>query len=237
MEAIILAGGFGTRLQSALPDLAKPMAPIGGRPFLELLLASLAGQSIDRVILSVGHRHEQIVSHFGDSYGPIQLEYAIEAEPLGTGGAIRYALSMVDSNPVFILNGDTFLRLDYAAMYARHQAASAMLSVAVTRLDDTSRYGSVVLQDDRITAFREKASGGRGLINAGVYCADQRLFEGRVLAEAFSFETAFLHPFVQELKPLAFVSEGYFIDIGVLQDLERARAELIAETRKGSVSL
>ena len=111
MEAILLAGGFGRRLQAVVPDLPKPMAPVSGRPFLEILLSILADKGVNRVILSLGYRAEQISSYFGARYAGMELDYVVEEAPLGTGGGIRLALSRCSSNPVFIFNGDTFLDL------------------------------------------------------------------------------------------------------------------------------
>ena len=118
MECVILAGGFGTRLQKTLPDCPKPMAPVAGRPFLEILLLSLARRGFDRAVLSLGFMAEKVVAHFGDRFAGIDLVYEIEKTPLDTGGALRQALPKCKDDHVFVLNGDTFLDLETAAVEA-----------------------------------------------------------------------------------------------------------------------
>ncbi len=120
MEAIVLAGGKGTRLASRLNNIPKPMVPVAGRPFLEWLLEALASQGCERAILSVGHLHRVIQDHFRDTFAGIRLQYVVEEEPLGTGGAMRTALSKAVEKSVFVLNGDTLARLDYGMMLQEH---------------------------------------------------------------------------------------------------------------------
>ena len=120
MEAIVLAGGLGTRLRARVGDRPKPMAEVAGRPFLALLLDYLEVQGFTRVVLSVGYRREAISGYFGARSGGIDLHYAVEAEPLGTGGAITHALAESLEDPLWVLNGDTMLHLDYQAMLAAH---------------------------------------------------------------------------------------------------------------------
>ena len=226
MQAIILAGGLGTRLQAACPDVPKVMAPVGSRPFLEILIDYLASEGIESVILSVGYRHEAIVGFFGHRHGAVAISYAIEHQPLGTGGAIRKALVQISAEAALVLNGDTFLQVDYRKLVAAHRAAKARLTIALKRVDDVSRYGSVVLAGDRITGFAEKRAGGPGLINTGVYVVDARIFDGFDLPESYSFEHDFLYRAVDVIAPHGHVVDGYFIDIGVPEDYRRAIAEL-----------
>ena len=119
MEAVVLAGGLGTRLRQVVPDLPKPMAPVAGRPFLEILLGALAAKGIDRVVLSVGHRADAITGHFGHRWNGLEIDYAVEATPLGTGGAVRLALGHCRHDPVLVVNGDTFLDLEVDALMRR----------------------------------------------------------------------------------------------------------------------
>ena len=226
MEAIILAGGLGTRLRSILPDLPKPMAPIGSRPFLAILLDHLEGQGIYKVILAVGSLHEKIVDFFGSRYGSLTLLYSEEAEPLGTGGAIARSLRLSSSDVVFVLNGDTFLKIDYAAMLAVHETAGAEVTVALQSVPDVSRFGKTKVKDGRIVAFDEKGATGAGLINCGVYLVSRRVFDGYNLPDVFSFETDFLQPFIGDLRAAAYITDAYFIDIGVPESYSRAQAEL-----------
>jgi len=226
MQCIILAGGEGKRLRAEVSDLPKPLAPIGGHPFLAYLLAHLERHGVADIILAVGYHNEQIVEAFGPRYGQMNLRYAIERKPLGTGGALRQALGMVDRFPAFAVNGDTYLDLDLGAMRRAHDGAKARLTVAVRRVVDTGRYGRVVVAHDRIVAFAASGA-GPGLINCGTYLfADNPLVEPR-LPDRFSFETEFLARNVKALAPLAFETTGYFIDIGVPADYHRAQTELL----------
>ena len=226
MQAIILAGGFGTRLRSVLPDVPKPMAPLHGKPFLAYLLRYLQQQGVRDVVLSVHHMRAQIEDYFGASYADIDLQYAVEEQPLGTGGAILHALPLIDpSRPVFILNGDTFLKMDYRAMLVAHHQRGCSLSLALRHVEDCSRYGAVLLAQNTVVEFQEKGVPGPGLINAGVYVLHPRLFRGYQLPPQFSFETEFLYKHVAALNPQAFVVDDYFIDIGVPEDYARAHLD------------
>ena len=225
-EAIVLAGGFGTRLGAMVTATPKPMLRIGDTPFLALLLRNLQKQGIARVILSVGHLHETVTRYFGDRFGNLELHYCVEAQPLGTGGAIANALSSVQYDSVFVLNGDTFLDLDYGAMAHAHAAARSLLSVAVRSVDDVSRYGEVITTAGRITQFREKGPVRPGLVNSGVYVLQRNILEPYGLPAVFSFEREFLQPISPTLDPVAFAADGYFIDIGIPEDYARAQTEL-----------
>jgi D-glycero-alpha-D-manno-heptose 1-phosphate guanylyltransferase len=230
METIILAGGRGTRLAARLDGVPKPMAPVAGRPFLEILLSQLARAGCTRAILSVGHLHEVIENHFGAHFRGVEIKYAIEHTPLGTGGAIRNALGHATEQAVLVLNGDTFLNADYAAMLRVHAEQAATLTIAVTHCRDVARYGGVAVSGARdgmyITGFEEKGRAGAGWINAGAYAIDRNLAWPPALAEKFSFETDFLAPEIAGLAPAAYPVDGFFLDIGVPEDLDRAQTEL-----------
>ncbi|HEV8647282.1 MAG TPA: nucleotidyltransferase family protein [Burkholderiales bacterium] len=226
MQAIILAGGLGTRLRAARPDVPKVMVPVGSRPFLKILIDYLASQGIQSVILSVGYRHEAILEFFGSRHGSVSISYVIEDKPLGTGGAIRKALTQISAQAALVLNGDTFLRVDYRELVAAHRAAGAPLTIALKHVDDVSRYGSVALSGDRVAGFAEKLAAGPGLINTGVYVVDARIFDGFDLPESFSFERDFLYRTVVAIAPNGHIIDGYFIDIGVPEDYRRAIADL-----------
>jgi len=231
MEAIILAGGFGTRLKSVVTDLPKAMAPIRGRPFLALLLDALADAGFASVILAVGYKSEAIREHFGERYRSLRLNYSVEKTALGTGGAIRLALEQVSDSPVFVLNGDTYLQLDFRAMREAHLAADAPLTVAVKPVADTGRYGALDVERGHIRRIAEKGRTGPGLINAGVYLLNARLLARYPLPQAFSFESDFLMTQVEELRPLAFTAGGIFIDIGVPDDYALAQRLLGPDLR------
>jgi D-glycero-alpha-D-manno-heptose 1-phosphate guanylyltransferase len=226
MEAIILAGGMGTRLASRLNGVPKPMAPVAGRPFLETLLTQIHRAGCTRALLSVGYLHSVIESHFGNSFLGLRLGYIIEDVPLGTGGAIRKALPLASETSVLVLNGDTFLQADYGAMMRFHLTKAAGLTIAVTHQTDVARYGGVIIKDGRIVSFQEKGQRTPGFINAGVYVLDTNLQWPQNLAEKFSFETDFLVPEIHRLAPAAYEVNGFFLDIGVPEDLDRAQTEL-----------
>lgn len=223
LQAIVLAGGLGTRLRRVVPDLPKPMAPVAGRPFLAHVLDALVEAGFEAAVLAVGYRHEVIRDHFGQRYRGMPLRYSIESSPLGTGGAIRLAGTQVDADPVFVLNGDTYLALDYRAMHAAHRSAGARLSVAVCEVNDVGRYGSVEVEAGRLVGFREKGRCGPGLINAGTYLLAAELIAQIPEGRPHAFEQELLVPKLATLRPLAFLTRGRFIDIGVPEDYARAQ--------------
>ena len=156
-EAIILAGGVGTRLKKVVPDKPKPMALINNKPFLEYLLNYLAKNGITRVVLSVGFKAEIIQNHFGSLYGDLKIKYAVEKEPLGTGGGIKYALKKTSSNHVFIFNGDTLFNIDLKRFSRFHEKNDSELSIALKTVDDAARYGTISIDNsNRIVDFQEK---------------------------------------------------------------------------------
>jgi D-glycero-alpha-D-manno-heptose 1-phosphate guanylyltransferase len=225
MEAIILAGGLGTRLASRLDGIPKAMAPIGGRPFLEILLGKLQRAGCTRALLSVGHLHAIIQNYFGASFHGLPLDYVVEGVPLGTGGAIRKALQAAREEFVLVLNGDTFLQADYADLLRVHAALRPSLTMAITHQQDVARYGGVLVKEGRIIGYQEKGRSGPGWINAGVYVLPNEIPWPPALPEKFSFEVDFLVPQTALLAPAAFEVEGFFLDIGVPEDLDRAQRE------------
>jgi D-glycero-alpha-D-manno-heptose 1-phosphate guanylyltransferase len=229
MQAIVLAGGLGTRLRGVVPDLPKPLAPVGGRPFLAIVLDQLRAQGFASVVLSVGYRHEPIRQALGDRYGGLVLAYVVEDRPLGTGGAIRLAARHCSEADVFVLNGDSHADLDFADMQARHGEAHASLTVCTVEVPDAARYGRVLVEDSRITGFAEKGAAGPGLINAGIYLMRRNLLEVTGFPEVFSFERDVLEARVSELRPLAYPARGRFIDIGVPEDYSRAQGMFLPD--------
>lgn len=227
MEAIILAGGFGTRLQSIITHLPKPMAPIHHRPFLSYLLDYIKLQGITRAVISVHHLRDSIQEYFGFSYHGIDLTYAIEEKPLGTGGAIIHALNFIHSaGPIFVINGDTFLKIDYRQMYTEHIKNNGQLSIALRKIDDCSRYGEVMVNKNKIIHFKERGSSHPGLISAGLYLLHRELFSQFSLQDIFSFEHDFLFLHAAQIMPYAWLADDYFIDIGIPEDYLRATREL-----------
>jgi D-glycero-alpha-D-manno-heptose 1-phosphate guanylyltransferase len=225
MEAIVLAGGFGTRLRKVLPDLPKPMAPIAGRPFLEILLSMLSQKGFTRVVLSLGFMSEKIISHFGNRYQGIELVYEVEQQPLGTGGAIRAALTRCKADHVFVFNGDTYLNLEVDALEYLWQSEHHPL-IVVREVPDTDRFGKVEMCDGRINAFLEKGTHGPGLINAGCYVLPKTALDDFPLGKNFSIETEYFLKYLQRMRFNGFVTHGRFIDIGVPDDYALAQTIL-----------
>lgn len=225
MEAIVLAGGAGTRLRSMVPDLPKPMAPVAGRPFLELLLAALAVQGFTRVVLSLGYLADIVLRHFGARFAGMDLVYEIEASTLGTGGALRRALGRCSTDHVYVLNGDTWLDLQAGEIEAQWQRDRTPLIIA-TEVPDTARYGRLLVSGRRVTGFLEKGSAGKGLINAGCYVFPASIAEHFPPDEEFSLERDFLANAVSSMPVHVHVCRGRFIDIGVPEDYARAQSTL-----------
>lgn len=227
MHAIILAGGFGTRLKSAVPDLPKPLAPIAGKPFIAWMVKTLAAQGITGITLCVHHQWEKIRDYFAEHPESVPIGYSVESIPLGTGGAMKHALKHQSANaPVLILNGDSFMRVDYQALFAHHRNGNACLTMVLREVPDTGRYGRVIVKKGVITSFEDGKLGKSGLINAGVYVMQPSIFEGNGLPEAFSFEHDFLPSRLEALRPQSYLAQEYFIDIGVPEDYARANEEL-----------
>lgn len=225
MEAIVLAGGFGTRLREVVPDVPKPMAPVAGKPFLEILLHALARKGFGRVVLSLGFMAEKISGHFGGQFAGMELDYVVEDHPLGTGGALRLALASCKQDHVFVFNGDTFLDLEVDEVERLWQEHYHPIIVG-RAVPDTARYGRLLTAQGLVTGFAEKGVAGPGLINAGCYVLDRCQLDDFSLLQAFSLETDFLSNVVQQMPVDVFVTEGLFIDIGIPEDYARAQTLL-----------
>jgi D-glycero-alpha-D-manno-heptose 1-phosphate guanylyltransferase len=225
-ECIVLAGGLGTRLRSVVADKPKCMAPVNDKPFLYYLLQYLIKQGITHVVLSLGYKSEQVIEWCEQAGLSLQFSYAIEAEPLGTGGAILNAVSHLKENECFIVNGDTFFDVSLPAFYGFHQQAQSKLSLALKPMREFERYGSVQLDKDaRITAFLEKKYCEEGLINGGVYLTSKQYLESLQLPTQFSFEKEVLEPEVKNGQLYGFISDTYFIDIGIPADYEQVQTD------------
>lgn len=231
MEAIILAGGLGTRLREAVPDLPKPMAPIHNRPFLEHQMDYWIGQGVTRFVLSVGYKHEVIEAHFGDSYRGCPIRYAREIQPLGTGGGLLLGLAHVQGSVALVLNGDTFFEVNLQNMLQQHERCQADVTIALRQVAKNDRYGEVALDDQsRVTAFGAAAQGKAGIINGGVYLLrpDVLLGLGVAPGESAALEQELFLRLIQQKNNIrGFISDAKFIDIGVPEDYGRA-AEFLA---------
>ncbi|AHK72720.1 D-glycero-D-manno-heptose 1-phosphate guanosyltransferase [Campylobacter coli] len=213
MQAIVLAGGLGTRLRSVVQDLPKPMAPINGKPFLAFVLEYLKKQGITEIILSVSYKYELIQEYFKDEFHGMKIHYNIEKELLGTGGAIKDALKFV-KNEVYVLNGDTFFDIDLKKPVLN----SSKICIALKQMQNFDRYGTVNVDEQGIvTSFEEKVFKKQGLINGGVYLLKKDIFNNFSLERKFSFEE-FLQENYKTLKIQTQIFDDYFIDIGVPKD-------------------
>ena len=229
MKAVILAGGVGTRLRSVVSDVPKPMAIINKYPFLEILISNLALNGITEITLSVGYKHEVIQEYFGTVYKNININYVVEESPLGTGGALIKAMEQFNADEeVFVLNGDTFLDLDYMEMKKEYDSSNADVGIALKPMADTYRYGRVALNEmNRISEFKEKGQHESGLINAGVYIMRPLFFNAFDLPEKFSLENDCFVKYLGEISIYPYTVDGYFVDIGVPEDYKRAQIDLM----------
>ena len=222
-EVIVLAGGFGTRLQTVISDIPKPMAPVAGKPFLEYVLHYLAKEHMSHVILAVGYKKEIIENYLGKEFAGLKISYSPEDEPLGTGGAIMQACNYLSGDEAFVINGDTFFDVRLGALHHFHSEKDAQLSVALKRMEKFNRYGTVEInKEGKIIGFREKQFLEEGFINGGVYCLDTQIFDID-LPRKFSFETDILEKKYKSGNIYGKEYKGYFIDIGIPEDYERAQ--------------
>ena len=227
MEAIILAGGLGTRLRSELSEIPKSMALVGSRPFLEYQMDYLLANGISRFILSVGYKSEYIRKHFSDQYKNCEIIYAIEKTQLGTGGAIKNAMQFVLDDHVVIANGDSLFFSDLETQFRSHLAYEADVTLAVKPMRKFDRYGTILIDGNgKITSFSEKQFAGKGLINGGLYIFNVSSFRRLDLMDIFSIEKDFFKTKVNQLNFFGAISKGYFLDIGIPEDFKRAQYEI-----------
>jgi D-glycero-alpha-D-manno-heptose 1-phosphate guanylyltransferase len=224
-DAIILAGGLGTRLQGTLPHLPKVLAPINGTPFLDILMKSLDNSHlVSRLIIAVGYMAGHIIKRYRNTkqYG-FKIAFSEERELLGTGGAVKKALEYSDSANVLCFNGDSYVEVDLKELIGFHEKKGGAMTIVVKRVDNVDRYGSVRCDDkERIISFEEKEpSKDGGFVNAGLYVFRRELFDGVESNRAISFEKELLPGFVNK-GIFAYVSRGRFIDIGTAESYKEA---------------
>ena len=235
VRAFVLCGGAGTRLRPVLADRPKSMAPIGGKPFLQLLIERLRCQGVGDVILGTGYMAEKIESYFGSGNKlAMRIRYSREPEPLGTGGALKLAEPLI-SDPVLVLNGDSYVEWSLVPMLELFRAKDADLVVVLQAVADVTRYGSVALDHDgRVTQFIEKGIGaGPGLINAGVYLLRKQIVRGLPAGTAISLERE-VFPCLLDRGVYGLVCTGLFIDIGIPDDFKRAQTLLASRVSAAS---
>lgn len=234
MQAVLLAGGLGTRLRSVVSDRPKPMALIEEKPFMEYVVRQLARCGIEEIIFAVGYRGSMVEEHFGDgSQLGVRVSYAYEETLLGTAGAIKNAGSLVTEDRFFVLNADTYYQIDYSLLVQLAKEQNLDMALVLRRVPDVSRYGAAVLENGRLTGFNEKVeSQGPGTINGGIYLMKRSLLE-EIPEGKVSLEQEMIPKWLQEGKALGgMVNEGYFIDIGIPEDYFR----FIEDVKKGVVS-
>ena len=232
LEAVILAGGLGTRLRSVVGDRPKPMADVGGKPFVAYLVDALKAQGVERIVFSTGFLAHQVSDYFGtgDHWG-IEMAYSQEPEPLGTGGAVRLALEQVRGDRFVVLNGDSYCPFQLPVLVQVHRQQQALATLLLTSVEDCSRYGSVTInQAGAVIAFREKQAGlGVGLVNAGVYLLERQAVETMPVGRQVSLEMEFFPTLVGQ-GLYASIGDGALLDIGTPESYALATQFLVAES-------
>ncbi len=226
IKAIILAGGLGTRLRSAVPDLPKCMAPVNGKPFLHYVIKSLYNQGIESFVFSLGYKSQDIIDYINTEFKNISIEYVIENEPLGTGGAIALACENLNVENVIVTNGDTLFEVDILSLLEVHNANNSECTLALKPMVNFDRYGVVEISEtQQIQSFQEKKYYESGLINGGMYILNIASFKNKALPKKFSFEKDYLEANYAISPMFGCPQNGYFIDIGIPIDYTKAQAE------------
>ncbi len=227
MEVIFLAGGKGSRLQPVVSDRPKPMADISGSPFLEYLLAFWKQQGCDHYVLSIGYMEQVIRNHFGDSYQGVPISYISEKQPLGTGGALLKAKMLIDSGNFVLVNGDSYLDFSFASLLEQHIGNQAAFTMALFEAENSNRYGTVILdhQNNIIKLLEKSPDVSHGWINAGIYLINSEMLENYEDENKFiSFEQELIPDWLnQHGKLQGYKSNGFFIDIGIPDDYQKAQ--------------
>lgn len=222
-EAIVLAGGLGTRLRQHVPDVPKALAPIAGQPFLAYLLRYLEQAGVSHAIFALGYQAEAIQRWLKQNHWQMQFSLSIEREPLGTGGAIAQAWPHTHSPTVAVLNGDTFFPVSLGDFGSFHTAAGVPVSLALAEVAPADRYGTIEVEGGRVRAFREKEPRPQGWIYGGIALIQAAWWQAHSWPERFSWE-AYLTQQAGRLPIGAYQAHGVpFIDIGVPADYERAQ--------------
>ena len=237
MEAIILAGGLGTRLRSVVSDVPKPMAPVNGKPFLEWLMSSWINKGVSNFILSVGYKYDSIIDHFGSNFKGREVVYAVEERPLGTGGGLLQAVRLLRGNSLFLLvNGDTYFDIDLKRLLKFHHKKDAKFTMALFKTFDRDRYHSVDLDSEaRIRSFKYTGNPNfGGLANGGVAISSAESFEQFDVEKnkKVSLENEILTDMLKSYNHGVYglLDDGVFIDIGLPSDYERAEAVIASNS-------
>jgi len=234
MDTIILAGGLGTRLREVVSDLPKPMVSINGKPFLDLILSLLNRcGSIERVILAVGYMADKIIERYEDSSEySFEILFSVEEKLLGTGGAIKNALKYTETDNVLVLNGDSYVDIDFYDLLKKHSQTNAEMTIVLKELENTNRYGSVKIdENNKITCFEEKKTGvSKGYVNAGIYLIKRSLFDSIKEQAVISLEKELLPVFIKK-DVFGYIGKGKFIDIGIPETYRIADKYLCKEVK------
>jgi len=233
IDTLILCGGLGNRLRSAIGENQKVMAQINGRPFMDHILNHLKQQGLRRVILCTGYRSQSVEQYYQTPDPDLQFEYSREGEPLGTGGAVKNAEHFVLSDPFFVMNGDSFCPVDLSRLLESHRSRKARITIVVSEVNDAREFGSVRLDgESRIVSFDEKkAGGGKKMVNAGIYCFNRDVLSLMAWGINLSLEKD-LFPSLKETDMAGFVTDASFVDIGTPERYSQAKQTL----RKGGES-
>ncbi len=221
-EAIILAGGLGTRLQSVVADVPKCMAPVNGIPFINFVISYLKKEGVERFILSLGYKSGIVIEYINKTFTNIDIEYVVEDKPLGTGGAVKLACSKVIGRDVLVVNGDTLFTVNINDFTGLHKMKDAEVTIALKEMKHFNRYGTVEIDDNfTLQQFKEKQFCEKGFINGGVYVLNVTAFLCEDLPEAFSFEQDFLEKNTGRITFCGLPFDNYFIDIGIPEDYNK----------------
>lgn len=227
-EAIILAGGFGTRLKETVPDLPKCLAPVKSNPVLYYIINYLIENGVDRIIFSLRYKSNLVIEFVKNNFGFIDYDFVVEKETLGTGGALALSLKSAKNDDVVVLNGDSIFKINLNNLYNFHNKANSNFSIALKSISNPVRYGTVELNNEgKIICFNEKDKTLRnGLINGGVYIVNKEFYLKSINKESFSLETDFLANDTNNKNIFGKIFNEYFIDIGIPEDYKRANVEL-----------
>ncbi len=222
---IVLAGGKGTRLQDVVSDVPKPLAQVGGRPFLDYVLETIAASGcVRKAVLAIGHLAHKVIEHYEIHGAPIPVEFVVETEPLGTGGAIANALEATQGETVLACNADSLARWDLAGLLTAHRDSDAQVTIGTTEVSDASRFGTCVIEDGKVVRFLEKQGVHTpGTINLGVYAFKRGVITG---TGAFSLESSILPALASQRAIQAFPMAGPFLDIGLPETYAAAESFL-----------
>lgn len=225
VTALILAGGKGVRIQSVVSDRQKVMADVHGRPFITFILDRLAASGFKKVIFCTGHLGAEMEKALGCHYNGLELQFSRESKPLGTGGAVRNALPMIDTDPVLVMNGDSYHEVDLPSFIHHHQDNNSAFTMALTHVPDVSRYGQVALGgNSRLINFQEKETGeSQGWINAGIYLINPVLIETIPEGQAMSLEKDIFPNWLTQ-PCYGYKGSGRFLDIGTPDSYHQAES-------------